>query len=147
MPNALEAVMSTKTVCFSLIAGVLLAVAKPAFAGVPDEVRQDFARAVYSGSPELIHNRNPQPLLRAVIVLNVKLDETDHWQAEVVRTNDEQPEMLARALQTVQRAPAINLADHHRNELRRNGFMEAWLFDNDGSFQVKTLAKAQRMGN
>lgn len=139
--------MSAKTVCFSLIAGILLSVAKPAFPGVPDEVRKDFAQALYKGSPELVHNRNPQPLLRAVIVLNLKLDETDHWQAEVVRTNDEQPDMLARALQTVQRVAPIQLADHHRSELRRNGFMEAWLFDNDGTFQVKTLAKAQRAGN
>jgi hypothetical protein len=34
-----------------------------------------------------------------------------------------------------------------RAELRRNGLIEAWLFDNDGSFQVKTLAKAQRTGH
>lgn len=139
--------MSTKTVCFSLIASVLLAAAKPAFAGVPDELRRDFARAVYDGSPELVHNRNPQPLLRAVIVLNVKLDDTDHWLAEVVRTNNEQPEMLARALQTVQRAALVPVPEPHRDELRRNGFMEAWLFDSDGTFQVKTLAKAQRTGN
>jgi hypothetical protein len=28
--------------------------------------------------------------------------------------------------------------------MQRSGFMEAWLFDNDGSFQVKTLAKVQK---
>lgn len=139
--------MQAKTICFSFVAGLLLAVTKPAFAGVPDEVRKDFAQAVYSGSPELVHNRNPQPLLRAVIVLNVKLDEGDRWQAEVLRTNDEQPEMLARAIETVRRAPTIQLSEEMRAELKRNGLIEAWLFDNDGSFQVKTLAKAQRMGS
>lgn len=138
--------MRAKTVCFSLLAGGLLALAQSAIAGVPDEVRQDFAKAVYSGSPELVHNRNPQPLLRAVIVLNVKLDEGEHWQAEVIRTNDEQPEMLARAIETVRRAPTIKLPAHLKDEMHRNGLIEAWLFDNDGSFQVKTLAKAQRMG-
>ncbi|MDO9236106.1 MAG: hypothetical protein Q7U28_08755 [Aquabacterium sp.] len=138
--------MSVKTVCFSFLAGSLWAVAHPVWAGVPDDVRKDFAHAVYSGSPELIHHHNPQPLLRAVIVLNVKLDDGGRWLAEVVRTNDEQPEMLARAIETVRRAPPIVVADDVRSELRRNGFMEAWLFDSDGSFQVKTLAKAQRMG-
>lgn len=142
----LEVAMRVKTICFSFLAGLLLAQARPAMAGVPDEVRQDFARAVYSGSPELVHNRHPQPLLRAVVVLNVKLDEAGNWTPEVVRTNDEQPEMLARALETVRRAPPIRLTDDARVELRRNGFMEAWLFDNDGTFQVKTLAKAQRSG-
>jgi hypothetical protein len=138
--------MNAKTICCSFLAGALLAVTQPARAGVPDDVRKDFAKAVYSGSPELVHNRNPQPLLRAVIVLNVTLDDSDHWQAEVVRTNDEQPEMLARAIETVRKAQAIQLSEDMRAELRRNGLMEAWLFDNDGSFQVKTLAKAQRMG-
>jgi hypothetical protein len=138
--------MSAKTICCSFLAGALLAVFKPAHAGVPEGVRVDFAKAVYNGSPELVHNRNPQPLLRAVIVLNVKLDDEGHWQHEVVRTNDEQPEMLARAIETVHRAPPIAMPDEVRAELRRNGFMEAWLFDNDGSFQVKTLAKSQRTG-
>jgi hypothetical protein len=138
--------MSVKTICCSFLAGALLVLVKPAHAGVPDDVRKDFAKAVYNGSPELVHNRNPQPLLRAVIVLNVKLDDSGRWQHEVVRTNDEQPEMLARAIETVHRAPPIAVSDDVRAELRRNGFMEAWLFDNDGSFQVKTLAKAQRMG-
>lgn len=136
--------MQAKTLCFSFVAGLMLAMTKPAIAGVPDDIRKDFAHAVYNGSPELVHNRNPQPLLRAVIVLNVKLDEGDHWRAEVVRTNDEQPEMLVRAMETVRRAPPIQLTEEAKSELRRNGFIEAWLFDNDGSFQVKTLAKAQR---
>ncbi|TAK96455.1 MAG: hypothetical protein EPO09_05960 [Aquabacterium sp.] len=136
--------MQAKTLCFSFVAGLMLAMTKPAIAGVPDDIRKDFAHAVYDGSPELVHNRNPQPLLRAVIVLNVKLDEGDHWRAEVVRTNDEQPEMLVRAMETVRRAPPIQLTEEAKSELRRNGFIEAWLFDNDGSFQVKTLAKAQR---
>lgn len=138
--------MQAKTLCFSFVAGLLLAMTKPAFAGVPEDVRKDFAHAVYDGSPQLVHNRNPQPLLRAVIVLNVKLDEAEHWRAEVVRTNDEQPEMLARAMETVRRAPAINLSDEARAEMHRNGLIEAWLFDNDGSFQVKTLAKTQSRG-
>lgn len=136
--------MQAKTLCFSFVAGLMLAMTKPAIAGVPEGIRKDFAHAVYDGSPELVHNRNPQPLLRAVIVLNVKLDEGDHWRAEVVRTNDEQPEMLVRAMETVRRAPPIQLTEEAKSELRRNGFIEAWLFDNDGSFQVKTLAKAQR---
>jgi hypothetical protein len=136
--------MSVKTICISFAAGMLLAVTNPAVAGVPDELRQDFARAVYSGSPELVHDRNPQPLLRAVVVLNLKLDESDQWQAEVVRTNDQQPAMLARALETVRKARGGHIPEEHKAELKRNGFMEAWLFDNDGTFQVKTLAKAQR---
>lgn len=141
-----EPLMMAKTVCFSLLAASLLAAAKPAFAGPLDEFRKDFAKAVYAGSPDLVHDRNPQPLLRAVIVLNVKMADDGHFVADVLRTNDEQPEMLARALETVQRAQVDAVPEPVRQELSRNGFVEAWLFDSDGTFQVKTLAKPQRSG-
>ncbi len=136
--------MNVKTVCFSFLAGALLSVMQPASAAVPDNVKKDFAKAVYTGSPEYVHDRNPQPMLRAVIVLSVKLDENNQWKAEVVRGNEQQPEMQARALETVRRAPTIQLSEAERAEMQRSGFMEAWLFDNDGSFQVKTLAKVQK---
>lgn len=138
--------MGVKTVCFSWVAVGAMACCGAALAGPVDDLRVDFAKAVYSGSPEHVHQRHPQPLLRAVVVLNVKLDEGDHWQAEVVRTNEEQPEMLARAIETVARAPVVPMPDEVKDHMRRNGFMEAWLFDNDGRFQVKTLAKAQLTG-
>ncbi len=136
--------MRVQTICFSFVAGALLSLMQPAQAAVPDAVKKDFAKAVYTGSPEFVHDRNPQPLLRAVIVLSVKLDENNQWKAEVVRTNNEQPEMLARALETVRRAPVIPLTDEARAEMQRAGLMEAWLFDSDGRFQIKTLAKAQK---
>jgi hypothetical protein len=136
--------MSVKTVCFSFVAASLMAALSPAQAAVSDQARKEFAKAVYAGSPEYVHNRNPQPLLRAVIVLAVKLDENNQWVPEVVRGNDTQPEMQARAMDTVRKAPVVNLSDADRAEMQRSGLMEAWLFDNDGSFQVKTLAKAQR---
>jgi hypothetical protein len=136
--------MSVKTICFSLVAGALLSVMQPAQAAVSDQGKKEFAKAVYSGSADLVHDRNPQALLRAVIVLSVKLDENNQWRAEVIRGNDQQPEMQARALETVQRAPVPQLTDADRAEFQRSGLMEAWLFDNDGTFQVKTLAKAQK---
>jgi hypothetical protein len=81
-----------------------------------------------------------------VIVLNIKLGEDDRWQTDVTRTNEQQPEMLRRAIDTVTRARLGAVPDELRDELKRNGIYETWLFDKDGSFQVKTLAKAQRSG-
>ncbi len=136
--------MSVKTICFSLVAGALLSVMQPAQAAVSEEGKKEFAKAVYSGSADLVHNRNPQALLRAVIVLSVKLDENNQWKAEVIRGNDQQPEMQARAIESVKRAPVPTLTEADRAEFQRSGLMEAWLFDSDGTFQVKTLAKAQK---
>lgn len=138
--------MSAQTIRFTCLAGALLSVASAAWSANLDEFRKDFAHAVYAGSPELVHDRQPQPLLRAVIVLNIKLGEDDRWQTDVTRTNEQQPEMLRRAIDTVNRARLGAVPDELRDELKRNGIYETWLFDKDGSFQVKTLAKAQRSG-
>lgn len=136
--------MTVKTLCFSLAAAAAVLAATGAHAAVPDQLKRDFAQAIYDGSPDLVHSRNPQPLLRAVIVLNVKLDENNQWKADVIRGNDQQPEMQARALETVRRARMLDLTEADRAEMQRGGLIEAWLFDTDGSFQVKTLAKAQK---
>jgi periplasmic protein TonB len=86
----------------------------------------------------------PQALLRAVVVLNIKLGEGNAWQTDVMRTNHDQPEMLARAIEAVKRVHINEVPDALREELMRNGINETWLFDKDGSFQVMTLAKSQR---
>ncbi len=137
--------MRAQTICFSLLFGLMAAIAKPALAGVSDQVRKDFAKAVYTGSPQFVHDRNPQPLLKAVVVLSVKLDDQGHWVTETLRSNDEQPKLLARAIESVKRAPTVELSEVDKAELQRNGMVEAWLFDDDGTFQVKTLAKPQRV--
>jgi len=141
--------MSARTFCFTCVVGGLLAVASPASVAAPDNLddfRLAFAQSVHASSPHLVHDRNPQPLLRSVVVLNIKLGEGDRLQPDVVRTNETQPEMLKRALETVSRAQAPAVPEHLREQLRTNGIYETWLFDKDGSFQVKTLAKAQLRG-
>ena len=110
-----------------------------------EDVKADFARAVYLSSATLVHDERPQPLLRAVVVLRVRLDAQGQWQAEVYRDNPAQPEMTRAALQSVQRLPApVGLSPAALALLREQGVIEAWLFQNDGRFALKTLAKPQR---
>jgi len=110
-----------------------------------DQVKADFARAVYLNSAARVHNERPQPLLRAVVVLRIKLSQQNQWQAEVFRDNPEQPEMTRAALESVARLPApVGLSPKAMDMLRGDGLIEAWLFENDGRFALKTLAKPQR---
>lgn len=109
-----------------------------------DESRRHYAAEVYSASPEWVHDRRPQPLLRAVVVLRNKLDASGHWRTEVMRGNEQQPEMVARAIESAHRVHPERLPDSVREKLMREGVIETWLFDNDGRFQVRTLAKAQQ---
>ena len=117
----------------------------PAQAQSADQVKADFARAVYLNSATQVHNDRPQPMLRAVVVLRIKLGDNDQWQAEVFRDNPDRPEMTRAALESVARLPApVGLSPKVRQLLRTDGLVEAWLFENDGRFALKTLAKPQR---
>ncbi|MBA4174999.1 MAG: hypothetical protein C0505_00325 [Leptothrix sp. (in: Bacteria)] len=116
-----------------------------ALAQSADQVKADFARAVYKNSAAKVHNERPQPLLRAVVVLRVKLNEQNQWQAEVFRDNPQQPEMTQEALASVASLPApTGLSPKAAELLRNEGVVEAWLFQTDGRFALKTLAKPQR---
>ena len=100
---------------------------------------------MYLSSAAQVHNEQPQPLLRAVVVLRIRLNAQDQWQAEVFRENPDQPEMTRAALASVAKLPApVGLSAKARQALRDEGLVEAWLFQNDGRFALKTLAKPQR---
>ncbi len=110
-----------------------------------DQVRRGFAQAIYEDSSRDINLDAPQPLLRAVVVLRVRLDDRGRWAAEVMRDNDEQPELTRKALASVAHLATVRHArEPVVEQLHRDGFVEVWLFQNDGRFALKTLALPQR---
>lgn len=127
-------------VCLVSLAGLRVA----AQAGNLDDTHAYFANAVYQRNAGDIHRGQPQALLRAVVVLHVKLDETGRWVAEVIRENDQQPEMTRKALASVAALePAREMSEDIRALMRTVGFTEAWLFQNDGHFALRSLALPQ----
>lgn len=129
----------------AVAASLALLTATPAFAQSAEQVKSDFARAVYLSSAAQVHNEQPQALLRAVVVLRVRLNEQGQWAAEVFRDNPDQPEMTRAALDSVAKLPLpVGLTAKARQMLQSEGLVEAWLFQNDGRFALKTLAKPQR---
>ena len=144
MKRIATAIATTLAPAAIAVAGALFSIS-PARAQSADQVKADFARSVYLHSAGRVHDERPQPLLRAVVVLRVKLDETNHWQAEVFRDNPDQPEMTRAALDSVARLPAaVGLSPQAQQSLRNDGLIEAWLFQTDGRFALKTLAKPQK---
>jgi protein TonB len=129
----------------AIAAAVTLMTAAPAYAQSADQVKADFARAVYLNSASQVHNEQPQALLRAVVVLRIKLTDQGQWAAEVFRDNPDQPDMTRAALESVSKLPVpVGLSPKARQLLQNDGLVEAWLFQNDGRFALKTLAKPQR---
>jgi hypothetical protein len=127
------------------LATALLASSFGARAESLDQVRRGFAQMVYEDSAPDINHAAPQPMLRAVVVLRVKLDALDHWRAEVMRENDVEPGLTRKALASVEHlARAMEVSAPLSEQLHREGFVEVWLFQNDGHFALKTLALPQR---
>jgi len=127
------------------LAAALLASATGAHAESLDQVRRGFAQMIYEDSASDINRGAPQPMLRAVVVLRVRLDELNHWRAEVMRENDVEPGLTRKALASVEHlAGVMEVSAPMAEHLHREGFVEVWLFQNDGHFALKTLALPQR---
>ena len=128
-----------------LCLGTALLAAAGARAESIDQVRRGFAQMVYEDAAPDINREAPQPLLRAVVVLRVRLDERDHWHADVMRENDVEPGLTRKAIASVEHlARAMDVSAAMAEQLHREGFVEVWLFQNDGRFALKTLALPQR---
>jgi len=127
------------------LAAALFAAAAGARAESIDQVRRGFAQMVYEDAGPDINREAPQPLLRAVVVLRVRLDAQDRWRAEVMRENDVEPGLTRKAIASVEHLPrAVEMSGTLAEQLHREGFVEVWLFQNDGRFALKTLALPQR---
>ncbi len=110
-----------------------------------DQVRRGFAQAIYQDSRDDINLGAPQPMLRAVVVLRVRTDDGGRWRAEVMRENDVEPGLTRKALASVEHLGATApVSGELAEQLHREGFVEVWLFQNDGRFALKTLALPQR---
>ena len=114
-------------------------------AGNLDDVRRGFAQSIYQDSRDDINLDAPQPLLRAVVVLRVRTDDGGRWGAQVMRENDVEPDLTRKALASVEHlGVAAAVPGGLVDQLHREGFVEVWLFQNDGRFALKTLALPQR---
>jgi hypothetical protein len=108
------------------------------------DFKQLFAQEVYRTSAAEVFHTAPHPLLRAVVVMRVRLGEEGRWEAELLRDNVHQPQLTRMAQASVQRLPRPEgLSDDVRRELRERGFVETWLFINDGRFALRSLAQPQ----
>ena len=127
------------------VLGALLFAGAGAQAQNLDQVRRGFAQMVYADSSADINLGQPQSMLRAVVVLRIRLTDAGHWAAEVMRENDLEPELTHKAVASVEHLPTPpDLPPALVDQLHRDGFVEAWLFQNDSHFALKTLALPQR---
>lgn len=103
----------------------------------------DVAQRISQMNSKHVYAERPQALLRSVVVLRFAIDENGKLlRSEIQRSNkDRQTELIA--LESLKRtAPFPKPAPH----LLRRGKLEmseSWLFNNDGRFQLRTVALPQ----
>jgi protein TonB len=122
------------------------AVASPASASQSSTLtgyKREAAQHISQTSVSKTFTGRPQALLRSVVVVKYVLDAQGNLtRSEIMRSNrDSATEAIA--LATLRSAapfpkPASSLLRHGRVEL-----METWLFNNDGRFQLRTIAEPQ----
>ncbi len=112
----------------------------------PDAYKIEMAARIYAASAD-ISSGPPQDLLRAVIVLNVTIDSNGQPGHIAIQRSPGDAEAEQRAIQSVQRgAPYARPS----NALLRGAswfeLSETWLFNDDGRFQLRSVAPVQAGG-
>ena len=109
-----------------------------------DGYKRDIALRITEVNSTKIYPGQPQALLRSVIVVKFSVDGSGKLlRSEIVRTNHDSA-TEATALATLR-----NTAPFPRpaSSLLRNGKLElseTWLFNNDGRFQIRSIAQPQK---
>lgn len=111
-----------------------------------DAYKVEIAQRIHAASSSIAAGR-PQDLLRAVIVLNITLDTAGQPVRIAIQRSPGDAEAEQRAMQSVRQAapyPRPSSAVARRAGLFE--FSETWLFNDDGRFQLRSLAQTQAGG-
>lgn len=108
-----------------------------------DEYKRDMAQRISQVNAAKVYGGRPQALLRSVVVLRYAVDAQGNLlRSEIMRSNRDR-ETESTALATLHNsAPFPRPAPHllHRGQME---ISETWLFNNDGRFQLRTIAQPQ----
>ena len=112
-------------------------------AATVDSYKVDLAQRIYAVNSPQVYTTRPQALLRSVVVVKYIVDSGGNLvRSEIARSNHDRT-TEATALATLRKSAPFPKPSPH---LLRNGRLEmyeSWLFNNDGRFQLRSLALVQ----
>lgn len=115
-------------------------------ASTPDAYKVEMAQRIYAASADISSGR-PQDLLRAVIVLNIMIDSSGRPARVTIQRSPGDAEAEQRAIQSVQRgAPYARPSNALLRGAGSFELSETWLFNDDGRFQLRSVAPTQAGG-
>lgn len=133
-----------------ILAGALLAsLAAPACAQTIEKVslassaqsyRTDAARHVYNTYASQIYKGMLPPLVHAIVVIETEVDKTGSVRdVRVIRSPSHAPDVTKRVIAMVHKASPFP----EPRKLGATKFLEVWMVDRGGQFQVHTLTEGQ----
>jgi protein TonB len=113
-------------------------------AGTVEAYKQDVAQRISQVNSTHVHSERPQALLRSIIVVRYTVDgEGRLVRSEIQRSNHDR-DTEALALSTLRKTAPFPKPAPHLLHNGRLDLSESWLFDNDGRFQLRSIAQAQK---
>lgn len=108
-----------------------------------DDYKRDLARRISQLNASRVFPGRPQALLRSVVVVRYVVDDQGRLlRSEIMRSNRDR-EAEATALATLRSAAPFPRPAAHLMRKGRLEVSETWLFNNDGRFQLRTVALPQ----
>ena len=106
----------------------------------PQEYRKDAARHIYASNPYRIHQGKLPPLLYAIGVVSIEVNQDGKIQSvDWMRKPKQAPEVILEIEQTIKAAEPFPVPVR----LGRVFYTETWLWHKSGKFQLDTLTEGQ----
>lgn len=117
--------------------------AAPSGANTVDGYKRDLALRISEANASRVYAGRPQALLRSVVVLRYTVDARGSLvRSEIMRSNRDR-ETESTALTTLHNAAPFPKPASHLLKRGQLELSETWLFNNDGRFQLRTIALPQ----
>ncbi len=108
-----------------------------------DAYKRELAYRIAQINSSKVYGGQPQALLRSVVVVRYVIDGQGHLvRSEIVRSNRDR-ETEATALASLHNAAPFPKPAAHLLRRGQLEVSETWLFNNDGRFQLRTIAQPQ----
>lgn len=105
--------------------------------------KQDIAQRISQVNASKVFPGQPQPLLRSVIVVKYSVDGNGNLvRSAILRSNHDRANE-AMALATLRNTAPFPKPAQHLLHQGRVEILESWLFNDDGRFQLRTIAQPQ----
>ena len=133
-----------------ILAGALLAalsapacaqtIEKVSLASSAQSYRNDAARHVYSTYASQIYKGMLPPLVHAIVVIETEVDKAGNVRdVRIVRSPSHAPDVTKRVIAMVRKASPFP----EPRKLGATKFLETWMVDRGGQFQIHTLTEGQ----